>query len=311
MIARDNIRVQLPSSGATHRRMLWLFRKCTCVMRQGLKYPHSGIKLEANGFTLLELLTVIAIIAILTALLLPAISRSRSLASRGACQGNLRQIAITLDLYAADNSGMIVQNYDGLLEREQFTTWVYGNMAAPAERADAKIVSDRRSLFARYVPGGSIYKCASDKSSAIRSYSLNCRFNPIRFDGRPRWVTSSDTNQIVFAKHHDISDPSSIFSFVDEDAVRLNDGYFAVDLTNTGDPFGYGADNPYVIVDMPASRHSQGCNFAFADGHVETVQWWDSLRSRLEDRSYVRVSGTSRDARWLQIHAGGSLVKNR
>jgi len=62
-----------------------------------------------RGFTLIELLVVISVIALLLAIMLPALGAARSLARRSVCQGNLRQIAIAWRSYLDDNDGIFCQ----------------------------------------------------------------------------------------------------------------------------------------------------------------------------------------------------------
>lgn len=103
-----------------------------------MKGKPSPIKLgpHPHGFTIVELLIVIGIIAVLIAILLPVLARAREMASRVQCTSNMRQIATASVAYAADNGGLFPEPLNWLYnwltvvptDQQQVTTgelWPY------------------------------------------------------------------------------------------------------------------------------------------------------------------------------------------
>jgi prepilin-type N-terminal cleavage/methylation domain-containing protein len=89
---------------------------------------HSGRVQPETAFTLIELLVVIAIIAVLAAMLLPALSKAKEKGRQIQCMNNLRQLQVVWHLYADDHDGWLPRNWGGLAGKlsERYMAWTAG-----------------------------------------------------------------------------------------------------------------------------------------------------------------------------------------
>lgn len=257
------------------------------------------ILVRRAGFTIIELLTTIAVVAILASLLLPAMVTAQRRSNATQCLSKVRQIHLGWQLYAEESQGRLVPNVDGLLGG--FTNWVAGNMVDPTDVEDrALLVDTKRSLLAPYLKSADLFKCPSEGSKHVRSYSLNCRMNPVRLNGNmPRWVGGFGAEYAVFRSVTDVSSPSSTFTILDESESSINDGSFAVDMSDTGNPDGQGPRSPAFLIDIPGARHIGAGVVAFADGHAVLHKWSDPLSLR-RAKPRDHVAGSNRDVLWLK-----------
>ena len=117
---------------------------------------------RGDGFTLLELLVVIAVIAILASLLLPVLARAKSRAQGVFCVNNTRQLAVGWLLYADDNDGRLPYNLVGNAARTNLN-WVYGFLDWSSSNSDnTNTATLTQSALGSYVGNPAVYHCPSD-----------------------------------------------------------------------------------------------------------------------------------------------------
>jgi prepilin-type N-terminal cleavage/methylation domain-containing protein len=189
-----------------------------------------------SGFTLIELPVVIAIIAILAALLLPALSRAKESARANQCRSNIRQLGLAARLYADDHGDEF--------PRRQHSAFVHGGMAW--ERTLAPLLGSNTTAWTNLL--ARVHHCPSDRRTAPWSYGLNVyyKFGPDDdYAGKPQtWRRGSQ-----------VSRPAATIDYVGNTSSA----------DHTMPHFWFA---PTDAEDLASVRHQQKANYTFVDDHA-------------------------------------------
>ena len=232
---------------------------------------------RARGFTLVELLVVIAVIAILAGMLLPALASAKEKARKTLCLNNARQLTFAWTLYAGDANDRLVYNL-GLDRRQPVPppnrdlNWVNNVMTWELDADNTNTAFLAKSPLGPYLGHSpDVFRCPSDLvlsgvqrqagwDRRVRSVSMNAMVG----DAGPNVQDGSNVlnpGYRQYLKLGDIQNPDYIFVILEEHPDSIGDGYF---YNNTEDK---------EWVHLPASYHNGACNFSFADGHSELHRW--------------------------------------
>jgi prepilin-type N-terminal cleavage/methylation domain-containing protein/prepilin-type processing-associated H-X9-DG protein len=260
-----------------------------------------------NGFTLIELMTVVSIIGILASMLLVSISKATGIAQSVTCNNNLRQLNLAWQMYAHDHEDSLPPNklaswnFDTVCPEGYANTlgsWVAGNAMK-----DTTTKNIRTGVLFPYTTSVDVYRCPTDKSKVdfhpnlvrTRSYALGYFMNG------DKYLADSGNREffpLVKEKLSELNNPAQLFTFIDEAPQAIQDGTFFIHYPGDN---GERESGPHWM-DVPADRHNLGANLGFGDGHIDHLRWRSPKSSDYVDQSVTNNPAELQDLRTLQTH---------
>jgi prepilin-type N-terminal cleavage/methylation domain-containing protein len=225
-----------------------------------------------KAFTLVELLVVIAVIALLLAIFIPALGRARELGQRAVCLSNLRQLTLAWLQYAEDNGGKLVLGSSSL--SPEHVGWISYAFHRPESRS-ALWEDPRKGLLWPYLRNIDIYRCPRGRRGHASTYGivggangsdLNAGgTNAESYQARMRMVglpNQVGKTVLRLMRLSDIISPGASERAVFTDTGQGDNGF----LLSYFEPEWHGSSPPPI-------HHAGGVTLSFVDAHAEYWKW--------------------------------------
>ena len=244
-------------------------------------------RISATAFTLVELLVVIAIIALLMAILMPALKRAKELGKRAVCFGNCRQLILAWGMYADENDEKIVNGAIGYSYRDDMSWGDHSGELAWVDRLppewDTVLQGIKDGALWPYLRNVDVYKCPTGRPGDGLTYSIMFSMNAVEWG----WVKGIKGTHIK--NRGEIYSPAPGLRLVFIDEGHMTSDAYAVWYVDE------------MWFDSPPVRHGDGTVVAFADGHTEHWKWkgTDTIKHARDE------ADTGPDTEWVpKTHAG-------